>query len=120
LRESPDAAQATLQPDQLVVLENGQAQPSADVRQLRSPLVSTSAALAIDTSGSMADEGKFSAAQAAAKAFAAQIRPVDKVAVVTFSDTVNLPQTLTADRQLLSYSIDQLRPGGNTSLYDGV
>jgi tight adherence protein C len=120
LRESPDAVQATLDPNHLTVLENGQEQPSADVRQLRSPTTPTSIALAIDTSGSMAEQDKFAAAQVAAKAFASQIRPIDKVAVISFSDEVNVPQFLTADRQLVNRSIDQLTPGGNTSLYDAV
>jgi tight adherence protein C len=74
----------------------------------------------MDVSGSMSDENKLVAAQAAAKAFSAQIRPIDKVALVSFADQVNVPQPLTSDRQLLTRSIDQLTPGGNTSLYDAV
>src|SRR5689334_16648459 len=61
LREAPDA-QSDWRLDQLSVLENGQLQPTADARQLRNPAVPTSVALAIDVSGSMADEGKFTAA----------------------------------------------------------
>jgi tight adherence protein C len=119
LRESPDAS-AALQAGQLAVLENGQPQPSADVLQLRNPTVPTAVALAIDVSGSMADQNKLTQAQSSAKAFTEQIRPIDKVAVVSFADVVDVPQSLTADRKLLARSIDLLSAGGNTSLYDAV
>jgi tight adherence protein C len=119
LRDSPGAVSG-LQPDQLRVLENGQGQPSADIQQLRNPAIPTSIALALDVSGSMSDQNKLVAAQTAAKAFITQIRPIDKVALVSFADEVIVPQPLTSDRQLLTRSIDQLTPGGNTSLYDAV
>jgi tight adherence protein C len=120
LREPPDAARAPLDPTQLTVLENGQPQASAEIRQLRNPTVPTSVALAVDAGSSMADQGKFAAAQSAAKAFAANLRSIDKVAVVTFADEVDVPQFLTADRQLINRAIDRLTPGGKASQYDGV
>jgi tight adherence protein C len=120
LREASDTALAPLDPGKLSVLENGQPQASAEIRQLRNPAVPTSVALAIDTSASMANNGKFAAAQAAAKAFVSQLRPIDKVVLITFADGVDVPQFLTADRQLINRSIDQLTPGGKASQYDGV
>jgi tight adherence protein C len=120
LREPPDAARAPLDPTHLTVLENGQPQASAEIRQLRNPTVPTSVALAIDTSASMADNGKFAAAKAAAKAFVNQLRPIDKVVLITFADGVDVPQFLTADHQLVNKAIDQLTPGGKASQYDGV
>jgi len=68
----------------------------------------------------MSDESKLVSAQAAAKQFTAQMRPIDKVAIISFADEVIVPQPLTPDRQLLSESIDRLTPGGNTSLYDAI
>jgi tight adherence protein C len=120
LRESPDTALAPLDPSHLTVLENGQPQASAEIRQLRNPAIPTSVALAIDTSASMADNGKFTAAKAAAKAFVAKLRPIDKVVLITFADGVDVPQFLTGDHQLVNRAIDQLTAGGKASQYDGV
>src|SRR5438552_1913787 len=64
-----------LAPDGLRVLENAQLQSSAEVMQIRNPAVSTSVALALDVSGSMADEEKLTQAQAAAQRFLQQMRP---------------------------------------------
>jgi tight adherence protein C len=120
LREAPDTALAPLDPSHLTVLENGQPQASAEIRQLRNPAIPTSVALAIDTSASMADNGKFAAAKAAAKAFVAQLRPIDKVVLITFADGVDVPQFLTGDHALVNKAIDNLTVGGKASQYDGV
>jgi tight adherence protein C len=114
LRDSPDVTSG-LQPNQVSVLENNQAQPSADVQQLRDTAVPTSVALTIDVSDNVSDQSKL-----AAKAFTTQMRPIDKVAIISFADEVIVPQPLTPDRQLLARAIDLLTPGGSTRLYDAV
>src|SRR5262245_59640503 len=106
--------------DRARVAENGQPQPSAELLQLRNPALATSVVLAIDTSGSMADEEKLVQAQASAKRFIEQMRPRVQIALVSYGDDVNVPQQLTRDRKLLGRAIDQLTPAGNTRLYDGV
>src|SRR6266498_1391346 len=104
----------------LHVIENGQPQQAAELMQIRNPAVPTSVALALDVSGSMADEDKLAQAQAAAKRFIQQMRPRDQVALLSFGDHVMVPQKLTRDRNLLALSIDKLAPAGNTRLYDAV
>src|SRR5258708_26463529 len=64
-----------LTPDRLHVTENGQSQPSATVTQVRNLSVSTSVALALDVSGSMADADKLKQAQTAAEHFIQQMPP---------------------------------------------
>jgi tight adherence protein C len=88
--------------------------------QMRNPATPISVALAVDSSGSMADDHKLTQAQAAAKQFAQQMRPRDRIALLSFADDVNVPQPLTPDRALLARAIDKLAAGGNTRLYDGV
>jgi tight adherence protein C len=113
-------AAGSFTPDQLRVVEDGQPQPSAELVQIRNPLTPVSVALAIDVSGSMADDGKLAEAQAAAKSFVGQTRPRDRMVVVAFNDEVSLAQPLTNDRRLLGRAIDGLSPGGNTRIYDAL
>src|SRR5262249_31497484 len=100
--------------------EDGQPQPSAELAQIRNPLTPVSVALAIDVSGSMADDDKLVEAQAAAKDFVGQLRPRDRAVVVAFNDDVGLAQPMTSDQRLLGRAIDNLRAGGNTRIYDGL
>jgi tight adherence protein C len=109
-----------LTPDQLHVIEDGRTQPSAELVQIRSPQTPVSVALALDISGSMADDDKIGQAEEAAKNFIGQIRTRDRVALVTFNDQVVVPQSLSSDRRLLGHAIDNLQVGGNTRLYDAL
>jgi len=113
-------AQDSVTPDQVHVLENGEVQRSADVLQIRNATTPTSVALAMDISGSMADEDKMAQAQAAAKRFTEQMRPRDQIAVLSFGDEVRVSQRLTRDRKMLGRAIDNLTAGGNTRLHDAV
>ena len=72
-----DLSQANLR-----VIENGQPQPSAQLVQLRNPNVPVSVALALDVSGSMADEDKLPQARQAALRFIQQMRSRDQIALV--------------------------------------
>jgi VWFA-related protein len=76
--------------------------------------------LAIDRSGSMAEEGKFASAQAAARQFLTSMRPVDRAGIVSFASGATLDQSLTGDIPALDASVTQLRPGGGTTFYDGA
>jgi tight adherence protein C len=109
-----------LTPERLQVLEDGQLQSSADVRPIRNPATPTNVMLAIDVSGSMADENKLIQAQAAAKSFLDQMRRRDKIGVVSFASTVSVPQPLSSDRKPLTRAIDAFVADGNTLLYDGL
>jgi tight adherence protein C len=109
-----------LRSDQLRVEEDGQPQPSAELVQIRNPQTPVSVALAMDISGSMADDDKIAQAEAAAKSFVSQIRTRDRAVLVTFNDQVLVPQPLTSDRRAIGRAIDGLQVGGNTRLYDAL
>jgi VWFA-related protein len=75
-------------------------------------------ALVIDTSGST--RFKLEDIQDAAIAFLDQLRPADKVIVVSFDDSVRVLSEATSDRRQLRDAIRQTRTGGGTRLYDAV
>lgn len=75
-------------------------------------------ALLIDTSGSTRD--KLGEIQDAAIAFVEQLRPDDRVMVVSFSDKIRTLAQPTNDRNALRNAIRQTEPGAGTRLYDAV
>jgi Mg-chelatase subunit ChlD len=58
--------------------------------------------------------------QRAAVAFVEQLRPEDRVMVVSFDDKVYVDSEFTSDRARLRRAIYQTRTGGGTKLYDAV
>ncbi|HEX5480082.1 MAG TPA: VWA domain-containing protein [Dehalococcoidia bacterium] len=72
--------------------------------------------IVIDTSGSMAGQ-PIALAKQAAKAFMTQLAPEDRVAVVRFSNDVQLAQDFTTDRAAAGAVIDGIEAQGNTALY---
>lgn len=75
-------------------------------------------ALVIDTSGST--RFKLEDIQEAALAFVDQLRPDDRVTVVSFDDEVRVLSEVTNDRRALRDAIRRTRPGQGTRLYDAV
>jgi VWFA-related protein len=75
-------------------------------------------ALVIDTSGST--RFKLEDIQDAAIAFLDQLRPDDRVTVVSFDDDVRVLSEVTNDRRALRDAIRRTRPGQGTRLYDAV
>jgi Mg-chelatase subunit ChlD len=73
----------------------------------------------MDVSGSMAGE-PITQAKAAAKGLVRALAPNDRVAVISFADTVNLVQDYTVDRAQADAAIDRLNADGNTALYDAT
>lgn len=74
--------------------------------------------LALDASGSM--RRREADVVASARAFAAALRPEDKLGVMLFADDVALVQDLTTDRSASNQAIDSYKTGGGTALYDAV
>jgi tight adherence protein C len=111
---------ARLTPDQIRVVEDGRPQPLADVFQIRSPLTPASIVVAIDVSGSMAEQDRLPQARAATRTFLNQIRRSDRVALLSFASDIQMRQSFTSDRRLLGRAIDGLATTGNTRLYDGL
>ena len=79
-------------------------------------------ALVMDSSGSMAEEGKMDAARAAAESLVSRLGPQDTFALVTFDDRawVRIPTTPARDPAALASAIAGLSPGGGTNLSDGL
>ncbi|HEY0348522.1 MAG TPA: VWA domain-containing protein [Pyrinomonadaceae bacterium] len=75
-------------------------------------------ALVIDTSAST--RYKLEEIQDAAIAFVNQLRPDDKVMVVSFDDKIRVLAQATSDRSMLRNAILQTRIGSGTRLYDAV
>jgi VWFA-related protein len=75
-------------------------------------------ALVIDTSGST--KYRLREIQDAAIAFVNQLRPEDRVLVVSFDDEVRVLSEATSDRARLRDAIMRVRPGDGTKLYDAV
>src|SRR2546423_1933125 len=75
-------------------------------------------ALLIDTSGST--RFRLDEIQDAAIAFVEQLRPDDRVMVVSFSDKIRVLSQPTSDRNMLRNAILQTDAGSGTRLYDAV
>lgn len=75
-------------------------------------------ALVIDTSGST--RFRIDEIQDAALAFVDQLRPDDRVMVVSFDDRVRVLAEPTSDRYVLRNAIRQTRTGDGTKLYDAI
>jgi len=76
--------------------------------------------LVIDVSGSMATANKLTQAKAAAEAYVNQMRPGDQAGLIAFDTHVEVNQAITADHQLLTQTIDALKPGSDTAMFDAL
>lgn len=97
------------------VFEDGVEQQVAYFAPVEQPFT---VALVIDTSGST--RFKLEDIQEAALAFVDQLRPDDRVTVVSFDDDVRVLSEVTNDRRALRDAIRRTRPGQGTRLYDAV
>jgi len=104
-----------LQPADFVVYEDGVKQ---DVQFFESTRVPVDLIVLIDTSTSMRD--KLAAVHEAASAFLKTLRPEDRGAVVSFSNTVSVLQPLTSDPALLEKAVRSTEPYGSTCLNNAV
>src|SRR5260370_25744618 len=104
-----------LRKEDFAVWENGVQQRVAYFASVEKPFT---VALMIDTSGSTRE--KLGPIQDAALSFVDQLRPEDRVMVVSFDDRIRVLQEPTNDRYALRGAIRQVEPGGGTRLYDAV
>ncbi|HEY6186794.1 MAG TPA: VWA domain-containing protein [Pyrinomonadaceae bacterium] len=102
------------QPD-FRIFEDGVEQDVAYFASVEKPFT---VALVIDTSGST--RFKMDEIQDAALAFVDQLRPDDRVMVVSFDDKVRVLAEATNDRYQLRNAIRQTRTGDGTKLYDAI
>lgn len=108
-----------LDPAQLQLTENGQPIEDAEIELISNASVPQGIVLVIDTSGSM-EGAAIEAAKTAAQSFVSQKRAEDFIALVTFSDTVEVLSNFTTSRGTLNTQIDNLVAEGGTAMYDGV
>jgi tight adherence protein B len=108
-----------LDPAQLQLTENGEPIEGAEIDLISNVSVPQGVVLVIDTSGSMVG-APIEAAKAAAQSFVAQKRAEDFIALVTFSDTVEVLSNFTTSRGTLNSQIDGIVAEGGTAMYDGV
>jgi Ca-activated chloride channel family protein len=97
------------------VLEDGVEQRVAYFAPVEQPFT---VALVIDTSGST--RFRLEDIQDAAIAFLDQLRPADRVIVVSFDEQVRVLSEATSDRNQLRNAIRRTHTGGGTRLYDAV
>jgi Ca-activated chloride channel family protein len=79
--------------------------------------------LVLDTSGSMADEGKMASAKEGAKQLVQLLDDGDSFSFLPFSSELHWSQVdaqVKDQRQQLLQQIDSLFPGGGTALYDSI
>ncbi|MGQ9897523.1 MAG: VWA domain-containing protein [Acidobacteriota bacterium] len=105
-----------LQLEDVVVLEDGEPQEITYFGALETPF---NLVLLLDLSGSTRE--KLAIIRRSALGFLAALRPEDRMAIVTFSDTARLLCPLTSDRRKLRERIDEIRrPEGGTNFYDAL
>lgn len=106
-------------PSSLVLLENGVPVTLETIEGMGEgePLTTL---LVLDVSGSMGHDGKLGAAQQAARSYIDEMRPGDRVGVLSFNTQVHLAQPITSDRGALRSAIDDLTAIDDTALYDAV
>ena len=101
------------------VRNRGQIVNGVRVRPLAETQTPVGVVLVIDTSGSMREQGRMEAAKAAAAEFIAGRGPLEKIAVVAFSDAPIVAHPFTADNGAAA-AIADLKPSGGTALWDAV
>ncbi|MER3429083.1 MAG: hypothetical protein C4334_13530 [Pyrinomonas sp.] len=97
------------------IYENGVEQQIAYFAAVEKPFT---VALLLDTSSST--RFRIDEIQNAAIAFVEQLRPDDRVMVVSFDDSVHVLAEATSDRRTLRNAIMRARTGGGTKLYDAI
>ncbi|HEX8845180.1 MAG TPA: VWA domain-containing protein [Pyrinomonadaceae bacterium] len=97
------------------IYEDGVEQEVAYFASIEKPFT---VALVIDTSAST--QFRLEEIQDAAIAFIDQLRPDDRVIIVSFDEEVRVLAEATNDRYHLREAIRRTRTGGNTKLYDAV
>jgi VWFA-related protein len=107
---------ADLKPEDFVVQEDGVTQTISHLTQSNDLPVSVG--ITLDTSGSM--ERKITTASNAVERFVRNIHEDDDIFLMTFSNRSILEQDFTDDRDRLSRSLQRVRVGGDTALYDAL
>ncbi len=113
-----------LDPKDVKVTIDGQAVQLQDLSEVTDIGTPITAAVVLDTSGSMAADNKLPEAKAAIKSFAQSLSNEDKVALYQFAGTgpsgVKRLLNFTTNHGQLGKVIDPLQPAGHTPIYDAL
>src|SRR5207247_1275846 len=105
-----------LQQKDFAVFENGALQQISFFASSEAPF---DLVLLLDLSGSTAD--RIGLIRKSSKRFVDAVRPVDRVAIVTFTADAEVVSTLTSDHEALNKSIDKIeKPQGGTNFWDAL
>jgi hypothetical protein len=104
---------ADLKAGDFTLFEDGQQQQIAYFATVKEPFY---VVLMLDTSASTQD--KLAQIQNAAITFVEQLQPADRVAVISFDESIRKLCGFTNDRAVLRGAIESTRPGQGTHLYD--
>lgn len=116
VRLKPEVQVSAFQQSDFVVLEDGKPQDIVFFVGEDAPF---DLVLLLDLSGSTADKLKL--IRSSAKRFVETTRPVDRVAIVTFTDVPMVISPLTSNRGFLKHAIDDIeRPLGGTNFWDSL
>jgi VWFA-related protein len=106
-------------PSKITISENGIPVKAENVKGIGN-VERLTTLLVIDTSGSMALEGKLDGAKEAANQFVDRMRSGDQAGILAFNITAKLVAPLTTDTKQLKSAIDSLTAQENTALYDAL
>jgi len=116
LGASPNMAAPLLDQKDFIVLEDGKAQDIAFFAAADAPF---DLVLLLDLSGS--NSKKLKMIRNSAKRFIDSARPVDRIALVSFTDRPSLYSSFTLDRKKLKKSIDEMDEAiGGTNFWDSL
>jgi VWFA-related protein len=104
-----------LQKEEFRIWEDGVEQEVAFFQSVDKPF---SVVLMLDTSPST--QFRLEDIQDAAISFVSQLRPDDRVMVVSFNDNIKILSEFTTDRSKLNRAIERAKTGDGTRLYDAV
>jgi VWFA-related protein len=104
-----------LRAEDFVVYENGVRQTISNFSLTETPF---NLVLLIDTSGSTSEN--LNLIRRAARKFLDELRPKDKVAVVSFHKQIELLEDLTTDRTQIEAALDRLPTGSGGAFYDAL
>lgn len=107
---------AELQQSDFLILENGKPQEISFFAGESAPF---DLVLLLDLSGSTSKKLKL--VRNSARRFVEAARPIDRIAIVTFTDAIHVMSPLTLDREALKKAIKKIEaPGGGTNFWDSL
>jgi Ca-activated chloride channel family protein len=95
---------------------------NTNIDPLEHPRLPMRLAVVVDHSGSMSEDNRMEKVKIGLHALIDQLHPEDRLAIVSFDDTVTINQAFTTelDRDRLHLVVDTLQPEGSTNIFDGL